>query len=281
MASTTFALIELKSGVSDSSFISSVKKLDERPLYIGKCQHWIHSPTLSKKALTGAGKTMKKWDYLLVTDSSSTIPGSLSSSIDNSWSITSGVVSDTQPEAVRAAEQARRGAPVPELPQGWAPSDHSGLDASDPPPDLEASLALSAHPLGSSKEAKPTGLKEFIAAFGTKHSGPVQMFNLLSYMPGGVERYMKYIEAFQASIGIKYGGQPCFVGLGDNPDWASKSEEQGQEGGWEHLALVWYPSIWHFGKMLDDPEYADVDRKFKQGALRDNPLLCCVEVDLE
>ena len=87
MEPTTFSLVELKSGVSDDSFISSVKNLNELPLYIGKCQHWVHSPTLSKKALTGSGSTMKKWDYLLVIKSSGAMPQALASSIDNAWSV--------------------------------------------------------------------------------------------------------------------------------------------------------------------------------------------------
>jgi len=44
--------------------------------------------------------------------------------------------------------------------------------------------------------------------------------------------------------------------------------------------LVWYPSIWHFGKLLDDLDYAEADRKFKVGVVLDNPILCCTEVVL-
>ena len=287
MAPSTFSLIELKSDVSEPSFISAVQSLDanDRPVYVGKCQHWIHAPQLSRKALTGDGNTMKKWDYLIVTKAAGpdtfAIPKGLASSIEDSWCLTIDV-SDEQLDNHKAAEQTRLATPVPELPQGWSPSNHSGLDASEPPPDLEASLALSSYPLGSRTDngAKPLGLKEFTRTFGTKHTGPVSMFNLLSFMPDQAPRYMQYIAAFQASVGIKYGGQPSFYPSGA-PHWSSKSEEEGQVGGWELAALVWYPSIWHFSKMLDDPGYADADRKYKQGALRDNPLICCTEVDID
>lgn len=226
---------------------------------------------------------MKKWDYLFITKASGansfTIPYDLMSSIENNWSITS-EISDDQLENIKSAEQTRRAAPIPDLPRGWDASDHTGLDAAQPPPDLEASLALSAHPLGADKDAEPLGLKEFIRTFGSEHTAPVNMLNLLSFVPGQVSRYLQYIEAFTSSTGIKYGGQPYLYAPGA-PDWTSKPQEAEQEGGWERLALVWYPSIWHFGKMLDDSEYADVDRKFKQGSLRDNPLICCTEVDVE
>jgi len=32
--------------------------------------------------------------------------------------------------------------------------------------------------------------------------------------------------------------------------------------------------------MLDDPEYAAADRKYKIGVLRDGPLIMCTEVEL-
>jgi hypothetical protein len=114
------------------------------------------------------------------------------------------------------------------------------------------------------------------------------MFNLLAYQPDGRIRYFEYIKAFVASIGSKYGGTPLFHGQ-DVVDWSSRvSEVEAQKdqsstalaGDWVDTALVWYPSIWHFSKMLDDPGYVDVDRRFKQGALKDNPLICCTEVDV-
>ena len=285
MAPTTFSLIELKSSASNDQFIGIVQKLppNDRPVYVGRCQHWVHAPRLSKDALTGTGKVMKKWDYLIInkaTDAHSfTIPDGLASSIADSWSLTT-EIPDEQLGSTKATNEKLLATPVSDLPKGWSPSDHSGLDASDPPADLEASLALASHSLGSSKDSNPTDLKQFTRTLGPKHTGPVNMFNLLSFMPGQVGTYMQYIEAFQASIGIKYGGQPYFFSF-EGPDWSSKDQEELQEGGWEAAALVWYPSIWHFSKMFDDPEYADVDRRFKQGALRDNPLLCCTEVETE
>lgn len=111
------------------------------------------------------------------------------------------------------------------------------------------------------------------------------MFNLLAYTPnGGREKYYGYIAAFSASTGIKYGGEPLFLGR-DVTAWSSQKSateerDMGEGEGWVDCALVWYPSLWHFGKMLDDPGYAAADREFKTGAIRDNPLMCCTEVEV-
>ena len=56
---------------------------------------------------------------------------------------------------------------------------------------------------------------------------------------------------------------------------------EGEKVGWKDTALVWYPSIWHFGELLGDPEYEETDRKFKRGVLRDGSILCCTEVVVE
>lgn len=263
------------------AFLNSLRSLpkDRRPLYVGKAHHWIHEPELSTAALTGSGPALKGWDYLIVAPSAGadglSLPSGINTGVvENKWSITA-PVDDAWITGHKEQHPRRLSSTGPALPAGWSAADHSGLDAAVAPPDLAASLGLRSRPFGS---GEPQGLKDFIATFGTKHTGSVAMFNLLAYMPnGGREQYFKYIEAFSASIGIKYGGEPLFLGA-EVTDWSSKASEAEKE--WVDCALVWYPSLWHFGKMLDDPEYAQVDREFKQGAIRDNPLICCTEVDV-
>ncbi|KAK6439211.1 hypothetical protein LTR95_004580 [Oleoguttula sp. CCFEE 5521] len=290
MASVTLHLISTS---SKNDFLSSVQQLPkpDRPLYLGNCQHWIHAPTLSVLALAGTGQKMQPWDYLLICKTKSQfdfdVPSALARSVKAHWAIAT-TIPDEQLDALESENKRRATLVVSPLPDGWSPSEHSGLDASDPPADLEASLALSSLPLGASKSSAPLGLKDFVKTFGTSHPGPIAMFNLLAYHPGQRPRYLEYIAAFGASIGSRYGGDPQFIGFGDC-DWSSRESEGTQVADpkangssvWEDCALVWYPSIWHFGKMLDDPEYAGVDRMYKQGALRDNPLICCTEIQLE
>lgn len=282
MAPLTFHLLR----TSDSStLLSSLRSLPKanRPLYVGQTHHWIHEPTLSTDALLGPGPSPTAWDYLLVCPSSGAdglaLPSDIpASAIAEKWSLAA-PVDDTAWLANYAANHTRRlTSTPPALPPGWSPTDHSGLDASTPPTDLSASLALSSRPLG---EPDARDLKAFARDFGTRHAGPMAMFNLLAYTPaGGREKYFGYIQAFQASTGIKYGGEPLFHGAGVTA-WTSGTGGQGDGAGWDDCALVWYPSLWHFSKMLDDPGYAAADREFKTGSLRDNPLICCTEIEVE
>lgn len=286
MSHITFHLF---STTSPDDFLAAIRALPgaERPLYVGHCEHWIHMPTLSVAALTGTGDNILDWHYLLAIEGPAIIlPEALKSYTLYHWAVTANISTDSL-AALASDNLRRRTQPAPPLLDGWSPTDHSALAASTPPADLEASLALSSVPLGHHRLGSPIGLQTFIPAFGNEHRGPVSMFNLLAYLPGQRARYFEYIAAFTASVGSRYGGEPQFLGTGVM-DWSSRVEEGSEvaspeKGGsevWEDAALVWYPSLWHFGKMLDDPDYADVDRRFKQGALRDNPLIMCTEVEI-
>ncbi|PSK37307.1 hypothetical protein B9Z65_2049 [Elsinoe australis] len=246
-------------------------------LFAAKLHRWIHGPHLSVNNLIGTGKSLIHWKYLLVTKTPD-LPDRLISKLSNHWSVTA-EVSDDLLASLGSTKQSYEDAAPPELPPGWSATNHSGLDAAEAPPDLEASVAMTARELSSERSSSSCELSYFVRRFGSHHTGPVAMFNLLSYLPGQRERYFQYIAAFQQSVGIKYGGAPLFAGFGVQ-DWSSRveDEEPKQEGGWEDVALVRYPSFWHFTKMLDDPKYAEADRKYKQGVLRDNPLLCCTEL---
>ncbi|KAK5704976.1 hypothetical protein LTR97_002090 [Elasticomyces elasticus] len=287
-------------------FLNALRALPpaSRPLYIGSVHHWMHAPTtLSTAALLGNGETITQWHFLIIYPASSPesldLPSGLQHHVREKWSITAGVSDDLL--ANFAAAQAKRVSnAVPPLPAGWSATDYSGLDASIPPADVEASLALEAYSFGSNNTSdSPVVLKDWIRAFGTKHTGPVQMLNLDCCNPGRRPDFYSYIMAFSASVGSRYGGDATVLSFGqDVTEWSTRKEEgeltvaeakesekgygtrKGQVAGWEDVALVWYPSIWHFAKLLDDPEYAEADRKFKVGVLRDGPIVCCTEVEM-
>ncbi|KAM0709585.1 hypothetical protein Q7P35_003625 [Cladosporium inversicolor] len=286
MAPITFHLISVN---DETAFLDAVRSapVDAKPHYIGHCEHWIHSPKTSLDALTGSGTEMQKWDYLLISNVDANDPLALPSylqdntTILNHWSITAPT------DASTPSDDTARSATPPALPPGWSPSDFSSLTASIPPSDVEASLALTATPLGASKHDPPQDLKSFISTFGQSHTGPVSMFNIIACQPNQRSTYFNYIAAFRESVGSRYGGGAQFFAPGVT-DWSSRVAEGAEvadpeangSGVWEDAALVWYPSIWHFGKLLDDPDYAEADRKFKVGVVRDNPILCCTEVVL-
>lgn len=294
MAPTNFHLI---TALDPSTFLSSVRSLPvgERPLYVGKPVHWIHEPKLSVDHLHSNNATVIPWDYLVVSKSSSakplSLPPSLESHIDQIWSITA-EVADAMLDTYTTAHTARLSEQVVELPVGWSPTNHSGLDVSVAPADLEASLTLTSFPLGSNtRTTHPIVLKDWIRDFGRQHNSPIGMFNILSSQIAQRQRLYGYFAHFTESIGMRYGGQPQFLGLGVL-EYSSRKEEgelsaaeavagdEEKQAGWQDVGLIWYPSIWHFAKLLDDPDYAEADRKFKQGVLRDGPILCCMEVDL-
>lgn len=193
------------------------------------------------------------------------------------------------------AQRKRTATPQPLLPIGWQPSNHQGLDEADPPTDVELALGNSSYPLGArtDEDGRATVLKDFVRDFGSKYCGPVNMLNLLSYFRDQRPRYFEYRAAFAKSVGSTYGGEAMFFGANISR-WSSKNDDlksmasgtstiisDPQEAvGWEDIGLVYYPSIWHFAKMLDDPGYMDADRQFKRGVTFDNPIMCCTAVDL-
>lgn len=291
MAPITFHLISVS---DENAFLDYIRPApaDAQPYYIGHCEHWIHSPKTSLDALTGTGPEMQRWDYFIIVrsepDDHLALPSYLrgNPTILAHWSIAAPVDNALLSELPK--ENARRASTTPTtLPPGWDLSDYSALTASIPPSDLEASLALTAIPLGSSKQSPSRDLKSFISSFGQAHTGPVSMFNIIACQPGQRSRFYGYVSYFGETIGSRYGGEAQFLGAGVT-DWSSRKAEKAdvadpKAGGsavWEDVALVWYPSVWHFGKMLDDPDYAEADRKFKVGVIHDNPILCCTEVVL-
>ncbi|KAF4548196.1 Hypothetical protein D9617_30g011000 [Elsinoe fawcettii] len=280
MAPTTFHLLAM---THESAGISAQLKAHVDPkdiLYLGRVQHWLHVPKLSIDHLLGRGERLTDWQYLIATESKR-LPAGLLRELSDHWSISAEVDEGLLAMVASMAPDAGADTTPPSFP-GWNSDDHSGLDNAVAPSDLEASVGMPTRAMGSPRSAAPPPLGDFVRAFGSKHTGPINVFNLLSYLPDQRERYFQYIAAFQKSVGSTYGGTPQLLGFGV-VDWSSRAEEANNEqiGSWEDAALIRYPSIWHFAKMLDSPEYAAADRDYKQGVLRDNPLLCVVPLSID
>lgn len=89
-------------------------------------------------------------------------------------------------------------------------------------------------------------LQRFVA---TDPNGPVVMLNLLRFAPGGRHKYMQYIERFSSSgVNDRYGVTIVYGGTG-HPSLAGA-----EEGEWDMVALVSYPSRQHFVDMVNDPD---------------------------
>lgn len=287
MAPVVSHLVSLKSADSKESFVSALKSLSsaERPIWAAVPLHWISEPKLSANALAGPGPQMQVWDYLLIFRSPSRdvpeLPAVLQPFVASKWSITA-EVEDEMINSIATRKAAWMSKTTPPLPAGWSAEDHSGIDASKDPGDVEISLETPSHDFGSDKAGPSIPMKTVIRDIGIKHPGPIAMLNFLSYLPNQRQKYHEFMAAFQVTVGPKYTGQPVIVGLGVS-DWSSREAEQssGQVGGWEDMALLWYPEVWQFGKMIDDPMYTELDRRHKTGAVRDNTVLCCAELSLD
>ncbi|KAH9884604.1 hypothetical protein F4778DRAFT_556979 [Xylariomycetidae sp. FL2044] len=131
---------------------------------------------------------------------------------------------------------------------------------------------------------------------------PVSMMNLLAFHPGKVDQYRQYGAAFSARVGARHGGRVKIVGrVVDSPlphpppprtggkegeageEEVDEEEEEETEGKeiWDEIAYVHYPTVEHFAAMASDPDYQEVNRRYRLGALRDTFILCTVEIDDE
>ena len=118
MAPTTFSLIALNNSSTGDSFLQIIRALptSERPVYLGKARHWIHSPKLSSEALTGRGTVMQRWDFLMVNRASPSdflaISDKLSPFVGQQWSIVKDV-NDDQLDHYDDAKQKRAASSAP------------------------------------------------------------------------------------------------------------------------------------------------------------------------
>lgn len=244
---TTFTLLALRSSscANPSSFLPSLTRL--QPLWLGRVHFWVHkhNPLSSPQ----------KWHYLLISLSAHTskLMEEISPFVERSWSVsapTAGSIVHPPTETKTLV-----------LEPGWSPTDASALIAAAPKSGAALTLddKLKTSILSASRELDS--------------QTPVAMFNLLSYHADKREIYFHYVSAFNEAVGAKYGGEAMVLGLG-----VTECQEEGEN--WEDCALIGYPSVWHFARMLDDEAYAEVDRRFKVGVVRENPILCCTEVRL-
>jgi uncharacterized protein (DUF1330 family) len=90
-------------------------------------------------------------------------------------------------------------------------------------------------------------LERFVAA---DPNGPVVMLNLITFAPGGADKYMQYIERFSTSgVNERYGVQILYAGKG-HPSLVTPDDRD-----WDMVAMVSYPSRRHFVDMVNDPDY--------------------------
>lgn len=241
--------------VARSQFVSAIKHSTPSLLVIAKPIHWIIPPTVySSDALL-----KQKWDILLIYANNEGLPTEYKSMVKNEWFISFDAPAEMVNNLATNNEKyiyprtedivARTG----ELDKIQTYGTNQSADSLEVTEDFAA----------------------FVKDFGPREGkGPVSMFNLLATKD--MARYMQYVAGFQESAGSKRGGEGKIFGsvleCSSTPDGVKE---------WEMVAMVHYPSIYHFGDMLAADDYQEMAHKYRFGALLDNPLLCTTELRVD
>jgi hypothetical protein len=246
-----------------STFISTLKSSNVKPLVISRVIRWIILPSkLSTEHLLARNIA---WDLLLIVPSADPLPSDLATLAQHHWSVTAGVPSRLTADFASANEKLLHPAlaSVPALsPQGAKKTTASSQD-------LELSGELNAW------------IDAFVRSGGRQGQGAVSMFNLLAFNPGMKAEYLKYGAAFAKSIGARHGGNAKIVGnvTAVNGQGVTGSEKGGDA--WDEIALAHYPSIAHFRDMLSSDDYQEVNHRHRVGSLRDTCILMTSEIAIE
>lgn len=250
-------LLSLTSPIQDFSTALAELPDNRKPILSTQAIHWIFPP----KAFSVHELTTAQWDMLLCFKAPFEIPPEFSTFIKLSWNI-----SFTVPSALMASLS----------------TTQSDLAASTKPRSGEFDLLTDSDlrrsdTVSSVESAEVTpSLKTWMQSFSSSQAEKqlpqaIIMFNLLAFKD--MAKYRKYQEAFMAGAGMRHGAKPLLWGE------VSKSSLQDQEKSpWEMVAFVYYPSVLHFADMLSSPDYEEISRKYREGSLIDNPLLCLVNI---
>jgi len=112
----------------------------------------------------------------------------------------------------------------------------------------------------------PTG-SQIKALVTSELDGPIVMLNLLRFKPGGGrESYAAYLEAADPYLS-QVGGEVLFRG-------DARQVVIGEDGEWDLVLVVRYPSKEAFLEMLRIPEYHEATA-LRTNALLDSRLIAC------
>lgn len=255
MAPYTFHLIST-SNSEEASTIKLLWSLRPKPLTVGKAHYFLSASDLSPTLQNDPETSTSPFNLVAVLAGASTsIPVSIAALTTKVWSFTADVGDEwtTNYAERNSAFLHVGGDPIPPFP----------LEPSTAPDPNEEEVEL---PL-----TKP--LRTFLANFSAKYSGPVTMFNFLSFYEGMFPQYQRYIEAFSETLVPAYGAAPRMLGSMVKSEGGEAAEK------WDMIGWVQYPGAANFGRMLEGGTYKELDRKYKKGVVKDNPILLIVELE--
>ncbi|ERF75993.1 hypothetical protein EPUS_08247 [Endocarpon pusillum Z07020] len=252
MSRCTFYLLSLHGSASD--FKASISTISNTPLFVGQVHRWVAPPMRhSIDPLTTQGS----WDVFLFFAGSVKLPEAIEAFRKAEWRLEADAPPPMLAVFKNTDQQHSRAGPedVPALTGRW---DHPY----QPDPDAHQEFDYSPE------------LQNWVRTFGKQEGkSAVWMFNLLAYQDGKRETFMKYVEAFAASVGKAVGSESQIFGQVIRCSSTSDGEEP-----WEDAALVHYPSVYHFGDLVGSEEYQKLDAKYKVGTIKDTCILCLTEL---
>ncbi len=255
MAPYTFHLL-LTAESKEAATIKLLWSLNPKPLTIGKGYYILGTSHLSPTLQNDPISNSSPFNLVAVLSGASTsLPSSIAALATKIWSFTADIGDEwTSNYAERnSAFLHLNGDPISPFP----------LEPTVAPDPTEEEVEF---PL-------TTPLRTFLATFSAKYAGTVTMFNFLSFHEGMFPQYQRYIEAFTETLGPVYGAAPRMFG----PVMKSEGGEAAET--WDSIGWVHYSGAANFGRMLEGDMYKELDRKFKKGVVRDNPILLVVELE--
>jgi hypothetical protein len=186
----TLHLLSLTSTITIPSFLSSLRDASLTPIVQSKVIRWMILP----KALSTVSLLAHNihWELLILLPGTSPLPSSVTSKLAAQWHVIVGVPSrllkDFHTKNSRLLNPPAGSVKPAEQPDEAQARSTQNLELT---PEL-ASWISSLPP--------------------AQKNHPISMLNLLSFVPGKKEEYLKYGAAFAKSIGSRHGGEAKIVG---------------------------------------------------------------------
>lgn len=192
------------------------------------------------------------WDLLVILESTAQLSDSLTRLVDASYTVDVAL-----PSA---------------LPADFRVRNSQMLRVEQMPPNLNLGNPLRSL---SSQRLELTPSLLALANSDICPKGPVSMLNYVSYQPWphAAESYKKYVDGNKVGPMARLGARVKFIGS------VSKNHAT-ERGEWDECVLAQYPSLRHFCDMACDPEYQELNYKYRLPVLRDTCILLTTEVDL-
>lgn len=244
MALVKYYLLSLRRTASVADLQGKLKAENITPLIIARAVEWVHLPMRADYMLAA------DWDIALALDSDVRLPNSVTDLLDVLHQVEVHVASPSPSNgALQPASQ------LPAVSFYDRPLRALCTQFHQITPSL---LAFVDHPLCP--------------------KGSISMLNFVSYQPYpfAADSYQKYLDGVAAGPAKRFGIRTKYKG-----SVTPSNRSVIVKGEWDLVLMAQYPSLKHFVNMGFDPEYQELNQKYRMPALRDLCILMTTEDDLE